>query len=127
MMYYRLKSFLEQHNILHDSLYGFRDKRSTEYALLDIINQTGTNMGGKLYSCGIFIDPRKAFDRVDRRILNKFHHYGMQGIINDWFSSYLLGRQQTTQIGAKNISKKEAVLSGVPQGLVLGPVLFKFT
>ena len=46
MMYYRLKSFLEKHDILHDSQYGFRAKRSTEHALLDIINQTKTNMGG---------------------------------------------------------------------------------
>ena len=48
----------------------------------------------------------------------------MRGIINDWFSSYLLGRQQTTQIGAKNTSKKETILSGVPRGSVLGPLLF---
>ena len=46
MMYYRLKSFLEQHNILHDSQYGFREKRSTEHALLDIINQIETNRHG---------------------------------------------------------------------------------
>ena len=125
MMYYRLKSFLEQHNILHDSQYGFREKRSTERALLDIINQIETNMDGKLYSCGIFIDLRKAFDTVDHRILlNVLHHYEVRGIINDWLFSYLLGRQQTTQIGAKNISKKETILSGVPQGSVLRPLLF---
>ena len=48
----------------------------------------------------------------------------MRGITNCWFSSYLLGRQQTTQIGANNTSKKETILSGVPQGSVLGPLLF---
>ena len=125
MMYYRLKSFLEQHNILHDSQYGFREKRSTEHALLDIINQIETNMGAELYSCGIFIDLRKAFDTVDHQILlSKLHHYGVRGITNRWFSSYLLGGQQTTQIGANNTSKKETILSGVPQGSVLGPLLF---
>ena len=125
MMYYRLKSFLEQYNILHDSQYGFREKRSTEHALLDIINQIETNMGAGLYSCGIFIDLRKAFDTVDHQILlSKLHHYGVRGITNRWFSSYLLGRQQTTQIGANNTSKKETILSGVPQGSVLGPLLF---
>ena len=128
-MYYRLKSFLEQHtcNILHNSQYGFREKRSTEHALLDIhvINQIETNVGAELYSCGIFIDLRKAFDTVDHQILlSKLHHYGVLGITNRWFSSYLLGCQQTTQIGANNTSKKEIILSGVPQGSVLGPLLF---
>ena len=78
-----------------------------------------------MYSCGIFIDLRKAFDTVDHLILlQKLDHYGVRGVTNNWFASYLLGRQQTTQIGSKNISKKEVILSGVPQGSVLGPLLF---
>ena len=82
-------------------------------------------MDKKLYSCGVFIDLQKAFDTVNHSILlRKLNHYGVRGIINDWFASYLVGRQQTTQIGPKNISKKEVVLSGVPQGSVLGPLLF---
>ena len=82
-------------------------------------------MGAELYSCEIFIDLRKAFDRVDHKILlSKLHHYGVRGIINRWFSSYLPGRQQITQIGATNTSKKETILSGVPQGSVLGLLLF---
>ena len=58
MMYYRLKSYLGRYNILDDSQYGFREKRSTEHAILDIyiINQIQTNMDKKLYTCGIFID-----------------------------------------------------------------------
>ena len=125
MMYNRLKSFIEKCNILLYSQYGFREKRSTEHAILDIINEIETNMDKKLYSCGVFIDLQKAFETVNHSILlRKFNHYGVRGIINDWFASYLVGRQQTTQIGPNNISKKEVVLSGVPQGSVLGPLLF---
>ena len=78
-----------------------------------------------MYSCGIFIDLKKAFDTVDHSILlQKLNQYGIRGTVNRWFASYLVGRQQTTQIGVKNISKKEVILSGVPQGSVLGPLLF---
>ena len=72
MMYYRLKSFLEQHNILHDSQYAFREKRSTGHALLDIINQIETNMGAELYS-GDFYRPTKGLseenDYIDLSVL----------------------------------------------------------
>ncbi len=81
-------------------------------------------MDNKLYSCGIFIDLQKAFDTVDHNILlTKLNHYGIRGIINKWFSSYLTGRVQTTQIG-HHISTHQTTLTGVPQGSVLGPLLF---
>ena len=53
----------------------------------------------------------------------KLHHYGIRGVINDWFSSYLSNRTQTSQIGS-DISSKDKILFGVPQGSVLGPLLF---
>ena len=56
MMYNRLKSFIEKCNILHDSQYGLREKRSTAHAILDIINEIETNMDKKLYSCDVLID-----------------------------------------------------------------------
>ena len=95
MMYIRLKSFLEKFSILYDSQYGFREKRSTEHAILEITNQIQTNMDRKLYICGIFIDLQKAFDTVDHSILlKKLEHYGMRGILNDWFTSYLTSRSK---------------------------------
>jgi hypothetical protein len=67
---------------------------------------------------------QKAFDTVDYSILlKKLHHYGVRGIVNDWFRSYLSDRTQTTQVGDK-VSDKELTTTGIPQGSVLGPLLF---
>ena len=67
---------------------------------------------------------KKAFDTVDHSILLRtLENYGIRGICNKWFSSYLSGRIQTTQVGS-NISKPEKTLCGVPKGSVLGPLLF---
>lgn len=120
----RLKTFIDMNNILHSSQYGFREKHSTQHALLDIVNKIQLNIDKKMFSCGIFIDLQKAFDTVNHKILlRKLDHYGIRGIANDWFSSYLSHRTQTTQINSK-ISSKEQILCGVPQGSVLGPWLF---
>ena len=81
-------------------------------------------MSQRLLSCGVFIDLKKAFDIVDHDILlDKLNHYGFRAIINDWFSSYLKNRTQTTQVG-HHISNKANVECGVPFGSFLGPLLF---
>ena len=81
-------------------------------------------MDARLYSCGVFIDLRKAFDTAGHRILlEKLQYYGFRGIINDWFKSYLTNRTQATQIGA-HISWNASITCGVPQGSVLGPLMF---
>ena len=88
------------------------------------MNAIQTNMGKQLFSFGVFIDLKKAFDTVDHNILlHKLDHYGFRGVINKWFSSYLLGRTQTTQIGP-HVSSRVGITCGVPQGSVLGPLLF---
>ena len=81
-------------------------------------------MGKRLFSCGVFIDLKKAFDTIDHKILwHKLGDYGFRGVINKWFLSYLEGRTQTTLIGSF-ISKRKNTTCGVPQGSVLGPLLF---
>jgi retron-type reverse transcriptase len=117
-------NYIEIQNLLYSSQYGFRKGHSTQYAILELLNDIQTNMNKKLFSCGVFIDLKKTFDTVDHNILlNKLNHYGFRGIVNDWFSSYLKNRIQTTQVG-QHISSKVEVSCGVPQGSVLGPSLF---
>ena len=109
--------------MIHNN-YGFRKQHSTQHAILDIINKIQDNMDRKMYSCGIFIDLKKAFGTVDHDILlGKLDYYGIRGVINNWFSSYLKNRTQTTLV-RDCVSNKETTLCGVPQGSVLGPLLF---
>ena len=78
----------------------------------------------KKIACGIFVDLQKAFDTVNHNILlHKLSYYGIRGITNDWFSSYLSNRTQYVSILGFN-SKTKDLHHGVPQGSVLGPLLF---
>ena len=77
-----------------------------------------TNIDKKMFTCGIFLDFKKAF------LLDKLHHYGIRGIVHEWFTSYLANRTQTTHIDNDHISSKKNSVTGVPQGSVLGPLLF---
>ena len=123
-MYRRLMAYLEINGILCDSQYGFREKHSTEHALIDILNQIQSHFEKGMLSRGVFIDLKKAFDAIDHCILlQKLYHYGIRGIINDWFHSYLTDRVQSTQIGSE-VSTKLTTACGVPQGSVVGPLLF---
>ena len=124
LMYKRLRSYCEKNGIFFSSQYGFRDNCSTQHAILDILNKIQSKIDAKLFSCGIFVDLKKAFDMVGHSILvHKLNHYGIRQIINSWFSSYFSKRSQSTQIGS-TVSNKEEIVCGVPQGSVLGPLLF---
>ena len=124
LLYYRMKDFIDKNKLIHSSQYGFRKAHSPDHAILDIVETLQNNMDKHYFSCGVFIDLKKAFDTFNHKILlDKLNFYGFRGIINEWFQSYLTNRTQTTQIGS-HVSTKLISPCGVPESQVLGPLLF---
>ena len=124
LMYKKLLDFLEKKKVLFKKQFGFRENHSTDHAILSIIHNIQLAIDERDFSCGIFLDFSKAFDTVNHKILiDKLEHYGIRGLAKDWFISYLDNRQQTVTIN-NNTSSSISISCGVPQGSVLGPLLF---
>ena len=124
LMHNRLYTFLEHHNILFHNQFGFRKNNSTVHTLVQITQMIKVSIDSGKYGCGIFIDLKKAFDTVNHEILlTKLEHYGIRGNMLHWFKSYLSNRKQYVSINGKS-SLPLDISCGVPQGSVLGPLLF---
>ena len=124
VMHKRLYDFLQKHNILFQNQFGFRKNNSTTSALLQITEKIKESIDNKKYGCGSFIDLSKAFDTVNHEILlRKLEHYGIRGVVLDWFNSYLSNRKQYVYLNGES-SQLENITCGVPQGSILGPLLF---
>src|ERR1700743_1447776 len=124
VMFNRVSNYLNHYNMLYEYQFGFRKCYSTSLAVTDIVNMIESELACKNYVLGVFLDLKKAFDTVDIDILlYKLHYYGIRGHILEWFKSYLLHRNQYTSIN-DNLSHTLISKSGVPQGSVLGPLLF---
>ena len=124
IVYKRLYSFLDINKILISNQYGFRKNHSTDYAILQLCDQIAASLSKKEHIIGIFMDLSKAFDTIDHNILlKKLRTYGIRGTALDWFKSYLFNRRQFVSFksSASNIS---SINCGVPQGSILGPLLF---
>ena len=124
LMFSRLYKFLDICNCLYELQYGFREKYSTNHALINITENIREALDNNQSVCGVFVDFQKAFDTVNHEILlQKLNYYGVRGCTNNWFKSYLSQRKQFVSVLGFD-SKIKIVNHEVPQGSVLGPLLF---
>ena len=124
LMHKRLTNFLDQSRSIYQLQFGFRADHSTESALLYCVNQISSALDEGNFGCSIFIDLQKAFDTVDHEILlSKLDFYGVRGKALSWFRSFLTNRSQFVTVSGSD-SKSKFMKHGVPQGSVLGPLLF---
>ena len=120
----RLISFFNKHKILTPNQFGFLKGKSTEQAVLDFVENVYEALNSKEYSINIFVDFQKAFDTVNHEILlEKLQVYGVRGHPLELLTSYLENRAQVVKI-ADVFSSSKIINIGVPQGSILGPLLF---
>ena len=124
VLYKRIYDFLTLKNILYSLQFGFRKNYSTCNALVYLVDKIITNIENGDFVVGTFIDLSKAFDCVNHSILlDKLHKYGIRGPAHKWFVSYLKNRSQF--VNFKDVtSGRLDIVCGVPQGSILGPLLF---
>ena len=120
----RLNLFLLNNSIINKCQYGFKKRSATVDALHDLTENIFSSLDEKQFCMGIFIDLRKAFDTVDHEILvEKLEFYGLRGTSGNFLRSYLSNRSQYVRINDTD-SDVLYVKCGVPQGSVIGPILF---
>ena len=125
IMYSRLQKYLKDQNVLYDKQFGFRTGHSTEHAIAQLVDQIYEAFEKNKYTLGVFIDLSKAFDTVDHSILlRKLELYGITDRNYAWIKSYLSNRLQYIQIDENSRTEFCVVKCGVPQGSILGPLLF---
>ncbi len=120
----RLYSFLTKKLLLYDSQFGFRNNHSTIDAILEFVGKVIKGFERGEYTLAVFLDLSKAFDSLEHStLLEKLYNFGIRGIAHDWFKSYLQNRKMYVKYN-NNSSETQEVNFGVPQGSVLGPLLY---
>ena len=124
LVYNQFIEYIESNKILSELQFGFQRNKSTEHAISAIFTNITNALAKKHSSFCIFLDFAKAFDTVNHNILvDKLKFYGVHGKTLDLFDSYLSGRTQVVEVNG-HMSEKGIIKHGVPQGSILGPLLF---
>lgn len=124
VMYNRLVRFLDCNGALSNAQFGFQKGKGINNAIFTFTEFILNSKDNKNQTVGLFLDLSKAFDTVDHMILiQKLQWFGIRGLAKSWFVSYLSARQQFVEIGSMK-SYPTIMKSGVPQGSILGPILF---
>ena len=125
IMHTRLYSFLNKKDAFYRNQYGFRPKHSTDQAATVLVDKISYLLNNNMKVATIFLDMSKAFDCVDHQILlQKLYSYGIRGVAHSWFHSYLSGRTQKVMYNGTLSENTCEVKCGVPQGSILGPLLY---
>ncbi len=126
VIYTRLLNHFDTHQILTPNQFGFRQNHSTDHAIISIIDTLTEKLDSHYFTTGIFLDLSKAFDTINHEILlSKLKYYGIRGTELELIKNYLTNRQQCTQYNETTcISDLLQITHGIPQGSILGPLLF---
>jgi len=120
----KLTAFFTKYNVFYEHQYGFRSHYSTKLALIESVNEIRKNLDDGKIVAGIYLDLAKAFDSLSHDILlSKLYKYGIRGFVLNWIKSYISSRVQITYTNGVS-SLPNTTNYGVPQGSVLGPLLF---
>ena len=124
LVFNRCMDYIDKNNSLNEKQFGFRPNHSTYMATIELVDKIANAVERNETTVGIFLDLSKAFDTINHDILlYKLEHYGFRGVALDWFKSYLSNRKQFVHYQMHD-SNHKIINCGVPQGSILGPLLF---
>ena len=124
LVFNRCIEFIDKNNLLNEKQFGFRANHSTNMAIMQLVDKINNAVEQSKTTLGVFLDLSKAFDTIDHDILlYKLELYGFRGVVKEWFKNYLSDRKQYVKYN-DNTSELKNIICGVPQGSILGPLLF---